>query len=69
MCVCVRDWHGAGFTHGPAVPRGAVTCIFMRCGRGPIILIAGRVRAPALSVTAGMYSIYAVQCFILLSIL
>ena len=38
--VGTRDWRGAGFTRGPAVPHGprggggAVTCIFLRGGAG-----------------------------------
>ena len=59
--VQTRDWRGAGFTRGPAVPRGLravrgghLHIYAVRCGCGPMILIAGRVRAPALSVTAGL---------------
>ena len=61
--MLTRDWRGAGFNRGPAVHRGprggagrslAYFCGAVRCGCGPMILIAGRVRAPALSVTAGL---------------
>ena len=61
MPVHTRDWRGAGFTRGPAVPRGP------RCGAGRALAYfcgAVRVRAydiacgagagPALSVTAGL---------------
>ena len=61
VSMCIRDWRGVGFTRGPAVPRGAVRGGHLHisagrcgCGCGPMILIAGRVRAPALSVTAGL---------------
>ena len=50
----------------PAVVRGGHLHIYAgRCRCGPMILIAGRVRAPRcqlLRASAGMYSIYAVQC-------
>ena len=51
VSMCIRDWRGAsGHLHISAVRCGC-RC---GCGCGPIILIAGRVRAPALSVTAGL---------------
>ena len=57
--MSARDWRGAGFTRGPAMPRGAVRgghlyISAVRCGCVPMILIAGQVRAPTLSVTAGL---------------
>ena len=75
-----RDWRGAGFTRGPAVPR-------RRCGRS-LAYLCGAVRVRAYDIDCGegagpralsycgplracieyMWS-NAVQCFILLSIL
>ena len=65
----ISEWDGSGLEIGAvrALPaglrspaaRGAVRGGHLhisagRCGCGPMILIAGRVRAPALSVTAGL---------------
>ena len=43
VCMCIRDWRGAGFIRGPAVPRGPRgSHLHISAGRcGPMILIAG----------------------------
>ena len=68
LCMCATDWRGAGFTRGLAVPRGtrdgagrshAYFCGAVQVRAYDIDCGAG---AGPCAASAGMYSLYAVQC-------